>query len=226
VYSVDLPGFGSSPINNKTNYDQKFFTNSLIDFINHLKLSDVTLAGESIGGVIPITIASKIPSKIKKIFCFNPYDYDTRFAEGIRRGNFFANFILFHVGLPFVGNFFSSLENRFILKNILEGGFYDKAELSSNYIDLLTTSLKKIGYVYHFRNVLSNFKTWTACKNIYDSVDLPIKLIYGEFDWSKESERIDTQVQLKLDSHITIKNCSHFSFLEKPDLVAKILLEN
>ena len=42
------------------------------------------------------------------------------FGEGIQRGNFFAKFILFHVGLP-VGK---SLENKFILKNIMNGGFF------------------------------------------------------------------------------------------------------
>ena len=40
------------------------------------------------------------------------------YKEGI-----FAKFILFHVGIPFIGNLFSSLENKFILKNIMNGGF-------------------------------------------------------------------------------------------------------
>ena len=62
----------------------------------------MTIAGESIGGILSITVSVKIPDRIKKIFSFNPYDYDTKFAEGIRRGNFFANFILFHIGIPFL----------------------------------------------------------------------------------------------------------------------------
>ena len=76
--------------------------NSLLN----LDLSDVTIAGESIGGILPITVSLKIPNRIKKLLCFNPYDYDTKFAEGIRRGNFFCKFYPFHVGLPLIGSFF------------------------------------------------------------------------------------------------------------------------
>ena len=54
---------------------------------------------------------------------FNTYDYDSYFGEGIQRETFFAKFILFHVSLPIVGVLFSSLENKFILKNIMSGGF-------------------------------------------------------------------------------------------------------
>ena len=39
-------------------------------------------------------------------------------GQGIQRGNLFAKFILFHISLPIIGNLFSSLENKFILKNV------------------------------------------------------------------------------------------------------------
>ncbi|OUV03816.1 MAG: hypothetical protein CBC42_01490 [Betaproteobacteria bacterium TMED82] len=225
VYSLDLPGFGDSPINTRTVYSQNFFTNTIVHFINELDLEEVTLAGESIGGVLPVMIAIQIPKKIKKIYCFNPYDYDQKFGDGIRRGNFFANFILFHVGLPLIGNLFSSLENKFILKNILLGGFYDKSNLSDDYINLLSTSTKKSGYVYHFRSVLSNFRTWTDCKQKYSSLRVPVKLIYGEYDWASPNDRLLTQTMLGLKSYITLEKCGHFSFLEKQDEVAKLILE-
>ena len=67
---------------------------------------------------------------------FNPYDYDSYFGEGIQRGNFFAKFILFHVGLPVIGSLFSFLENKFILKNIMNGGFFDKT-CPDSYLNLL-----------------------------------------------------------------------------------------
>ena len=140
---MDLPGFGESPINNKTNYDQKFFTKSIIELINYLKIKQITLAGESIGGVLSLTVAIKIPNLVKKIYLFNPYDYDSYFAEGISRGNLFAKFIMFNIRLPIIGNFFSSLENKFILKNIMRGGFFNNEFLTDNYLDLLCSSLKK-----------------------------------------------------------------------------------
>ena len=223
IYTLDLPGFGESPINIETNYDQEYFTMAITEFITKLDLSDVTIAGESIGGILPTTVSLKIPNRIKKLLCINPYDYDAKFAEGIRRGNFFANFILFHVGLPIIGSFFLMLENKFILKNILAGGFVDKSKLPNDYLNLLTSTIRKRGYTYHFINVLSNFQTWINYKNIYEAVTHPTVLVYGEADWSTSKERLDTQTKLKLDSHHTIKECGHFSFLEQPKKVAEII---
>ena len=68
IYSIDLPGFGESSINIKATYDQTLFTDCVVDFIEKKKLSGLTLAGESIGGVLPFAISQKISKRIKKIF--------------------------------------------------------------------------------------------------------------------------------------------------------------
>ena len=115
------------------------------------------------------------------------------------------------------------LENKFILKNILAGGFVDKSKLPNDYLNLLTSTIRKRGYTYHFINVLSNFQTRINYKNIYEAVTHPTVLVYGEADWSTSKERLDTQTKLKLDSYHTIKECGHFSFLEQPKKVAEII---
>jgi len=140
VYSIDLPGFGDSPIDSKTNYNLDFFTKSVVSFVKKSRIKNLTIAGESIGATLAASVSVRIPKTVKKIFMFNTYDYDSYFGEGIQRGNFFAKFILFHVSIPFIGNLFSSLENKFILKNILNGGFVDNTKLSDSYLDLLCTS--------------------------------------------------------------------------------------
>ena len=65
IYTLDLPGFGDSPINVEANYDQEYFTIAITEFITRLDLSDVTIAGESIGGILPITVSLKVPNRIK-----------------------------------------------------------------------------------------------------------------------------------------------------------------
>ena len=225
VYSIDLPGFGESPINTKIHYDQTFFTSCIVYFIEKKKLSKLTLAGESIGGVLPFSVSQKISKRIRKIFSFNPYDYDKKFGDGIGRGNFFARFIMFHVSLPILGNLFARLENKIVLKNILNGGFVDKNKLPENYLNLLCKSYKHPGYYYHFRNVLSNYRSWSNTKDIYSHISIPVELIYGDNDWSNNEERNETKKLLNLQNFITIKDCGHFSFLEKPHQVAKILLK-
>ena len=223
LYLLDLPGFGDSPININTKYDQEFFTNCIVDFIKANKLNNLILVGESIGGVLPVTISIKLPTLVKKIYLFNPYDYDNYFGEGISRANLFTKFILFNISLPLIGSIFSSLENKLILKNILRGGFFNIKNLSSEYLNLLCSSIKKKGYVYHFRNVLFNFQSWTEAKKLYEKVSIPVELIYGENDWANENERNTTKRLLGLESYNIIDNCGHFSFLERPEEVAKII---
>ena len=223
VYSIDLPGFGDSPINKNTNYDISFFTNSIVKFIKELKIKNLTIAGESIGALLCASVSNELPKIVKKIYMFNPYDYDSYFGEGIQRGNFFAKFILFHVGLPVIGNIFAGLENKFILRNVMNGGFFESKNLTNEYLDLLCTSIKKKGYVYHFRNVLSNFNKNNGIKDIYANIRVPVNLIYGDDDWANKADRAETKKLLGVKTLKKIKNSVHFSFLENPQEVAKII---
>jgi pimeloyl-ACP methyl ester carboxylesterase len=223
LYLLELPGFGDSPININTKYDQEFFTNCVVDFIKENKLKNLIIAGESIGAVLSATTAVKLPKIVNKIYLFNPYDYDNYFGEGISRANLFAKFILFNISLPVVGSFFSSLENKIILKNILRGGFFDIKCLSNEYLNLLCSSIKKNGYTYHFRNVLKNYKSWTEAKKLYNKIKIPVSLVYGDNDWAKENNKNDTKGFFDLTSYNIIKDCGHFSFLEKPKEVSEIL---
>ena len=223
VYAIDLPGFGDSPVNKNTNYNQSFMTDMIINFIEQNNLSNVTLAGESIGGVLPITVANKIPDKIKKIFSFNPYDYDKKFGDGVRRGNLVSRFIIWSMSLPILGNFFSMLESKIVLWLIFMGGVHNKSAITNQYLSILTSSIWKSGNLYHLRNVFLNFNSWTEAKKVYKDMKVQIKLIYGEYDWSYDTERNETMRLLGLDQYITLDNVGHFSFLEAPEKIADIL---
>jgi len=225
VYVIDIPGHGDSPINKKTNYVHSFLTDSIVSFIENLDLKNLTVAGESIGAVLAATIAIKIPSRIKKIFCFNAYDYDKRFAQGVMRGNFAATFLLFHVSLPLgIGVFFDSLQSYPILWMIFRGGVHKKSALKSEYLKLVCSSTKKPGFIYHHRNMFQNHKSRLNDGSLYKGLKTPVNLIYGESDWSKQDEKLNTMKALGLKTFHTMKETGHFSFLESPKEVSEIIL--
>lgn len=223
VYALDLPGFGDSPVNRNEEYNQRYMTNAMADFIVKNKLSKVTLAGESIGGVLCATIAQTLPKKVNQIFVFNPYDYDTFFGEGVSRANLLARFIIWSMSLPVVGKVSTALENRLILWLIFRGGVCNKKAITYSYISLLSTSIRKSSNIYHTRNVFSNFSSWSEAKKQYAKPNIPVTLVYGDHDWSTSEERLESRDLLNPKKYVELENTGHFSFLEEPEKSANII---
>jgi pimeloyl-ACP methyl ester carboxylesterase len=53
--AIDLPGHGHSPIDPRASFDEPYFRQAVIGFIEELSLSAVTVVGESIGGTLAKT---------------------------------------------------------------------------------------------------------------------------------------------------------------------------
>ena len=77
-----------------------------------------------------LTVAAAIPQRVKRVVAINPYDYETRYGDGIRRGNWFANFIIGSLQIPILGAFNASLENKDDPEEkIMGGGYHDPRKL-------------------------------------------------------------------------------------------------
>src|SRR5687768_11095004 len=103
VYAVDLPGHGRSPIDRSAQYDEPYMRKGVVGFLEALDLRDVTFVGESIGAVLALTVAADVPDRVRAVYALNPYDYETRYGDGIRRGNWFANMIIVSSQSPSLG---------------------------------------------------------------------------------------------------------------------------
>ena len=53
VYALDLPGHGHSPIDPSANFDEPYFRQAVIRFIEELNLSDVTIAASRLAAHWP-----------------------------------------------------------------------------------------------------------------------------------------------------------------------------
>src|ERR1041384_1986713 len=69
-------------------FDKPFFRQSALEFIERLDLENLVVVGESIGGVLALTMAATMPNRISRVFCLNPYDYGEKFGGGIRRSRY------------------------------------------------------------------------------------------------------------------------------------------
>ena len=224
VYAVDLPGHGYSSIDTEANYDEPYFRSAVIAFIEKLDLRELTLVGESIGAVLALTVASALPERIKAVVSSNTYDYDTRYADGVRRGNFVANFILGQFAIPVLGAVFAAMENKPLLGLIMRGGLRKRGWMPNQLLTEFNRAGYRKGYRYVERNVFANWRSWGEARSMYAAVKAPVKLIYGEHDWSTIDERTRTAKELGGLAISTVANTGHFAFVDNPHKLVELVL--
>lgn len=224
VYAIDLPGHGYSSIDTKASYDEPYFRSAVVAFIEKLDLREVTLVGESIGAVLALTVASALPERIKAVVSSNTYDYDTRYADGVRRGNFIANFILGQFAIPVLGAVFAAMENKPLLGLIMRGGLRMKRWMPNQLLTEFNRAGYRKGYRYVERNVFANWRSWSKARSKYAGVKIPVKLIYGEHDWSTLDERQRTAKELGGVAITTVANTGHFAFVDNPRKLVELVL--
>lgn len=224
VYAVDLPGFGYSSIDPSAPLDEPYFRRGVVGFLQALDLRDVTMVGESIGAVLALTAAAEVPERIRAVYSLNTYDYDTRFGDGVRRGNWFANAIFAGLQLPVFGPLAGALENRFVLGKILSGGFADPRKLPPDLLTEFSAVSRQPNYRRGARKVFLQWRSWPKARDLYSSVTAPVTLIYGDKDWSRIPDRERTKAALQNARMFTLQNTGHFSAVENPRDCADIIL--
>jgi pimeloyl-ACP methyl ester carboxylesterase len=220
VYAVDLPGMGWSDIVPGAHYEEPDFRAAVVEFVTGLDLHDVTLAGESLGGALALQASIDLKDRVSRVVAFNSYDY----PSGLERGNLFARFIVSSVRMPGLGPIFASMENRPIMKGVMRGGFVDKSALPDDFIVELRRSGRRKGYARVARAVYRSLKGFAKARDRYPEVSVPVTLVYSEQDWARPAERDQVAGLLTEVERITLPDTGHFSALERPNDVARILL--
>jgi pimeloyl-ACP methyl ester carboxylesterase len=220
VYAMDLPGMGWSDIVPGAKYEEPQLRSAVVEFAHGLDLHDVTLAGESLGGALSLGASIDLKDRVSRVVAFNPYDY----PSGLERGNFIARFIIGSVRMPVLGPVFATLEPRPIMRAVLHGGYVDKTKLPEDFLSELLRSGQRKGYSKVARGIYRSLKGFIRARHRYPEVSAPVTLVYSEDDWSRPAERDRVANALTDVQRITLPRTGHFSALERPDDMARILL--
>ncbi|MFF5145304.1 alpha/beta fold hydrolase [Streptomyces sp. NPDC013157] len=221
VYALDLPGMGWSDIVPGAQYEEPQLRAAVVEFVRGLDLHDVTLSGESLGGALSLSASIDLKDRVSRVVAFNSYDY----PQGGERGNWLSRVIISSVRMPVLGPVFAPLEPRPIFRAILQGGYVDKTRLPEDFITELLRSGRRKGYAKVSRGIFRSLKGFDRARKRYPRVSAPVTLVYSENDWSRPAER-DRVANALTDVHrITVPRTGHFSALERPDEMARILLD-
>jgi pimeloyl-ACP methyl ester carboxylesterase len=219
IYAVDLPGMGWSDIVPGAGYEEPELRAAVVEFASGLNLRGVTLAGESLGAALALSASIDLKGRVNRVVAFNSYDY----PDGLERGNWLARFIITSVRLPGLGPVFANLEPRPIMRAVLHGGFVDKTKLPEDFLLELLRSGRRKGYSRVARAIYLSLKGFNRARHRYPEVSVPVTLVYSDRDWSRPAERDQVASSLADVQRITLPRTGHFSSLERPDDVARIL---
>ena len=218
IYALDLPALGWSDIKPGASYEEPALRNAIVAFITTLDLKDVTLVGESIGATTALT-ASELTDRVRRVVGLNTYDY----PKGVERANLLASVVVKGMRIPVIGLMFSKLANPTILGGIMAGGFHDPSKLPRDFVLEQLRSGKRPGYSSAETKYLRALPSFIAARHLYSRITVPVTLVYGENDWSKPQERAET-ARLVSGSHaVTLPETGHFSALERPGDIARIV---
>jgi pimeloyl-ACP methyl ester carboxylesterase len=222
IYALDLPGMGWSDIIPGARYDEPELRCAVVEFIRTLDLREVTLAGESMGAAIALLASIELTDNVRNVIAFNAYDY----PSGLERGNWFARLIGTAVRLRASGPIFARMENRPFLRGVLRGGFADHHSLPEDLLAELRRSGRRPGYPAVNRAIMRSLNGFVRARSRYAQVTAPVTLVYTDHDWSHPKEREDVARRLTNAETITVPGAGHFSALERPTEMVRIIRQS
>lgn len=194
VYSLDLPGFGNSPINKSTYL--KDYADFVYKFIGDNNIEKPMIIGHSFGGAVAVKLALLYSDSVSKLVLVC--------ASAIRQPR--RKMIFIKKMADFLKPLFSLKSRSFILKLLK----LDKTD----YAQIENPELKQT-----FKNVISE-----DLSPYFSMIKMPTLVIWGEKDavtpLSEGKLIAETIPDAKL---AVVKNAGHFLFLEKPDEFIKLI---
>jgi pimeloyl-ACP methyl ester carboxylesterase len=222
VYAVDFPGMGWSDIVPGASYEEPALRAAMVRVVEQLDLSELTLAGESIGATIALTASIDLGHRVRRVVAFNTYD----FADGLKRASIFARLVAGSIEAPVVGPIVARFENKRIIRGVMRGGLQDPRHLPDHYLDELRRVGGRPGYPGVARAILRNLDSLIAARERYAGINVPVTLIYGDHDWSRPSDRQANIESVPGARYILLRDTGHFTALEAPHEVARILRDD
>jgi pimeloyl-ACP methyl ester carboxylesterase len=123
VVAFDFLGFGHSA-KPKIRFSLDVASDFMLSFLDALALSKVSLVGNSMGGLIALHTASKIPERIEKLILVDNAGFGSRLSLVLRLASVYP-----------IGEFALATRNHSTARMFLSHLFYDSRKLPSRFVD-------------------------------------------------------------------------------------------
>ncbi len=222
--AIDLPGNGKSDRGDYP-YGINFFAGCVYDFIQKLRLTNVVLAGHSMGGQVVLNLLINLPSAAEKLILFAPAGFET--FNGIERS-------LYQSSISFL-DMFSTEENS--LRRTIRSSFYQYPPQVDEMIEELV-GLMKVHSIRQYRAMIEACVAGMLHEPVFDQLHLiqqPTLVMYGERDAlipNRLIHPVNTRAigeagvaRMPYATLQMIPRCGHFLQLEKASVVNGLVRE-
>ena len=220
VYALDYPGHGFSDIP-KVEYTAEFFIDSVAGFLERVNVKRATILGESIGGTIALALATRHNPRVERVIAVNPYDYDG--GRGLRRSSGLANLVFGLNDVPVVGATVTRLRQYNIFERIMEGGVAHKDALPPALLREMYEVGNRPGHSRAFMSLVAHWADWEKARVEYPKIDVPVLLVYGDHDWSRQEEREANHRAIPGAQMTIVKDAGHFLALDAPEALTQLI---
>jgi pimeloyl-ACP methyl ester carboxylesterase len=197
IYSVDLPGFGRSPVP-KNSWTVGDYAEMVKGFIEKLGLKNIVIVGHSFGGRVGIKLAAKYPSIISKLVLVDAAGFTMTGAKKSAMG-FAAKIVK-----PFFRPKFMQGLRKYIYRAIGAEDYLATPNLQQTFINTVNEDLSAD----------------------MEKISCPTLIITGENDKDTPVEYGQKMNNIIHNSKfIILPGAGHFSFLDKPQEFIKIFNE-
>ncbi len=244
-YSIDLLGFGDSSqpkalLNyeaykeNHIKYSFDLWGNQIASFCTNVIKSPVFLVGNSIGGVVSLKAGETLKENCKGIIlidCAQRKMDDKRLRRRDVLMNLLRPIIKTLVRQRIISDtLFSRAANPNVIKQILKKAYPSGNNIDQELIQILYKPSQRKNSKEAFRGFINLFDDYLAT-DLFDKVDVPIQLIWGEKDpWESLSEAKSWKSDFKNIKRLDVINdaghCPHDEFPEETNrLINKFIQE-
>ena len=188
-----------------------------------LDLRDVTLAGVSIGGAIPLIIAARHNPRVTRVVAVNPYDYAK--GLGMARSSIAGWLVTYASLVPVLGETVMRLRNFIIMQAVLRGGVAQAKSIPPPLMQEMYLVGNRPGHYRAFLSLLRNAESWETATKEYGRITVPVLLVWGDRDWARPSEREHDRTLIPGAQMVVVEGGGHFLALDRPQELSDLIIE-
>lgn len=225
VIAVDLPGFGASG-KERGDYSLGSFTNTLRDLLNYLEITDVTVAGHSMGGGVALMFSYQYPELVTGLVLVSAGGLGAEVTPLLRAATIPGS----SAGLRLLGTR--------AVGHLMRTGTELARKLAPNYatgleqLSLGFASFADVGARDAFQSTARSIIDWqgqrvSATSRLHLTRGKPLLFIHGDPDpFIPLAHSLAAHTSLEDSTLEVFPDAGHYPYLKDPQRFARLVLEH